>query len=574
MGQNSEKWKEKYLNTVDELELLQNRSGEQQEILQRIIAKVSIAAQGQDEGLDEVLQQLRSLLHSNTGEKVQFESIIEELERQTVTLDDGRMRRNEQMLAALQNLIAQLRTIAPNRAIDKQLRLLAKKIEKQFDDINLRGPLLEDLANKQLQVLQQIKPDEVDKPGFIQRLFGRATRPHSDTTESTPDQEQAIDNEEHRERAELDSERATDVQFHISHEITPGFANISDQLVSVIKNLMGQIEVPELALVQATNVRQALSKPINWYELVPMLEDLSIVVLAALDQDHREFESFLKTLDQRLSEVQRFLGSAQQSQQDVISDGLRLDEVVRHQVSTLNDDIDVAVDLESLKQSVRNNLDAIVNSLDQFQLEQEKNEVSVVDQLAALVDKVASMEKESKDTKHSLEEQRKRLMLDSLTQLPNRESYENRLAQEYERWLRYHRPFSLAMCDVDLFKSVNDNYGHSSGDKVLRVIAKTLAKRLRKTDFVSRYGGEEFVILMPETSGEQAISTMNTVREAIAQCPFHFHEKRINVTMSFGVAEFSEGDDKKTVFERADKALYQAKDSGRNCCKLATKDEV
>ena len=128
----------------------------------------------------------------------------------------------------------------------------------------------------------------------------------------------------------------------------------------------------------------------------------------------------------------------------------------------------------------------------------------------------------------------------------------------------------MIVCDVDYFKKVNDDYGHLAGDKVLRIIAKTLRTRLRKTDFIARFGGEEFVILMPETQQDQALNVAEGVREAIASCPFHFKEQPVSITTSFGIAEFFKGDNGEKVFSRADRALYQAKEEGRNRCVVAS----
>ena len=120
--------------------------------------------------------------------------------------------------------------------------------------------------------------------------------------------------------------------------------------------------------------------------------------------------------------------------------------------------------------------------------------------------------------------------------------------------------------DIDHFKSINDNYGHKAGDKALRLIAQTLQKNLRSTDFLARYGGEEFVALMPETELADAMKVANKLREAIAAVKFNYQERDVDITVSCGVAYFQRDDTVESVFQRADKALYQAKDNGRNQC--------
>jgi diguanylate cyclase len=207
--------------------------------------------------------------------------------------------------------------------------------------------------------------------------------------------------------------------------------------------------------------------------------------------------------------------------------------------------------------------------MDQHQSSEQQRASSLAKQLDALVAQVKTMEEASTEAAQQLEEQRQKALRDVLTQLPNRDAYQQRLELEQERWLRYQRPLTLVVCDVDHFKRVNDNFGHQAGDKVLRIIAKTLSTRLRKTDFVGRYGGEEFVLLMPETDGDAALQVSEGVREAIANCPFHFKEQQLAITMSFGLAAFYPNDQGEEVFARADKALYAAKEQGRNRCIVA-----
>ena len=153
---------------------------------------------------------------------------------------------------------------------------------------------------------------------------------------------------------------------------------------------------------------------------------------------------------------------------------------------------------------------------------------------------------------------------DPLTSVPNRLGYEKRIAQEYARWQRYGSSLSLLLCDIDYFKRINDTYGHKAGDRALMAIAKTINQNLRETDFVARVGGEEFVVLLPETSLEAAKSVAEKLRKGVAACEFVYDGKPVPITMSGGVACFERGDGVEDVYQRADKALYRAKQQGRN----------
>ena len=120
------------------------------------------------------------------------------------------------------------------------------------------------------------------------------------------------------------------------------------------------------------------------------------------------------------------------------------------------------------------------------------------------------------------------------------------------------------VCDIDLFKRINDSYGHLAGDKVLTIIARSLQRNLRVSDFIARFGGEEFVILMPGTTAEDAKIVAEKLRKKIEQSPFNFKKEPVQITISFGISQFAMDEHADEVFSRADKALYKAKKLGRN----------
>lgn len=159
------------------------------------------------------------------------------------------------------------------------------------------------------------------------------------------------------------------------------------------------------------------------------------------------------------------------------------------------------------------------------------------------------------------------IITDGLTGLFNHSHIEYLLEQEASRSLRDKNNFALVILDIDHFKKVNDTYGHTSGDSVLRSLSYMLKNRLRQTDLVGRFGGEEFVIIMPGTSTKQAQATMNVLLNIFSQIKHQPHslEAPFYVTFSAGIADFvSANNSKEKLFEYADKALYQAKEGGRN----------
>lgn len=159
---------------------------------------------------------------------------------------------------------------------------------------------------------------------------------------------------------------------------------------------------------------------------------------------------------------------------------------------------------------------------------------------------------------------------DPLTQLFNRRFLPTILKKEIELSRRKSGSFAVLMLDVDFFKKVNDTYGHESGDRVLQQVAALAMNKVRAGDFIFRYGGEEFLVLLTEVNANQALEVANKIRQHIESTNILLaREQAVKATVSIGIALNDGHPDYQRVIDRADKALYTAKSSGRNCCILA-----
>lgn len=161
----------------------------------------------------------------------------------------------------------------------------------------------------------------------------------------------------------------------------------------------------------------------------------------------------------------------------------------------------------------------------------------------------------------------RRTTIDSLTQAFNKRYFLQCLDDELKRCLRYGREVSLAMFDIDHFKKVNDTYGHQAGDTVLRELSKNVADLVRVNDVFCRYGGEEFAIILPESSLNDATVACEKIRKAIEDFKFNHNDTYIPITISIGVKTLDPADGDITpneMIEAADKLLYEAKQQGRN----------
>jgi diguanylate cyclase (GGDEF)-like protein len=153
---------------------------------------------------------------------------------------------------------------------------------------------------------------------------------------------------------------------------------------------------------------------------------------------------------------------------------------------------------------------------------------------------------------------------DALTSLYNRRYLENKFKEEVLRTTRYKHPLSFMMIDIDHFKRVNDSYGHAIGDKVLVEISRILQKNVRETDVCTRFGGEEFAILLPETGEAELLKIAEKIHALIQNYSFDIEPFHFKVTVSIGIITQSENLDVQAIIEAADKALYNAKNNGRN----------
>ena len=154
---------------------------------------------------------------------------------------------------------------------------------------------------------------------------------------------------------------------------------------------------------------------------------------------------------------------------------------------------------------------------------------------------------------------------DSLTKLYNRRYFENVSEREFLRSVRYKTPLTFAVIDIDFFKKINDTYGHQCGDMILKEVAYLINESFRKTDYVFRYGGEEFVVILTDTDENSALCPIERLREKIEKSEFSFDEKFVKVTISVGFSsDTTNAKNSFELFNFADKALYSSKENGRN----------
>ncbi len=210
-------------------------------------------------------------------------------------------------------------------------------------------------------------------------------------------------------------------------------------------------------------------------------------------------------------------------------------------------------------------IDALVENANRQLVEMNHQYENVVRELERLIKEKETLETELRQANARLSEL---ATTDELTQLPNKRAFQDALSRDLSRAARDGTALSLIVIDVDHFKKFNDTWGHSAGDSVLRAVGKLLGAEVRHGDIPGRYGGEEFVVVLPNTPSDGAFVVAERIRERLEAMPVeHGSGQTLHVTASFGVATVRGpriGAEAQTLFERADAALYEAKGSGRN----------
>ncbi|MBX2859395.1 MAG: GGDEF domain-containing protein [Cellvibrionaceae bacterium] len=581
MSSSSGDYKERYLRVLEEQELLEKQFDNQLDYLRRTVTHLSAAAQGLDKSLDAEMIGLREKLRGAKGSAVVEQ--MTRVHRAVAVFEQNRDSENAAAALAMSQLLNQYLSLKVPDDLKKKLERFSAGLKNNLNSYRIYPTVLGEVAK-----LQQLALDAAAEPpkSFLQRL--KSGRRIVGAEEPAPAKPPALNNAEQQQVADskVDMQLADEALAPSPNTSAPasglledgedGYAEVAPRIAETLQDLMEKIHANDLIQHKVDIVKARIERGMDWYALTVTLEDLrDILLLRYLDVD-REFSNYLQQVNQELHSISQALGLAsERDSQQSVAMGEFTDCVSSH-MKKLQSSMETSVTLDQLKLEVEGHLEAIQGSLQQYQqTEHAHNEQgSLTQQLKALVDRVHSVESESKATKELLEVERYRATHDPLTDLPNREAYNERMLHELQRFQRYRHPIALAVCDVDYFKRINDTYGHQAGDKVLKLLARILSTRLRQVDMVARYGGEEFVIIMPETSAEAALPVLDKIRATVGKSAFRFKDEPVNITLSFGLSNFVSEDTVESVFNRADQALYKAKQTGRNRCVLAASSAI
>ncbi len=615
-SQGAQVWQRKYYDSLEDIEKKEKQWAGVEDLLRRTISRLTLAADGLDSTLDRQLKELRDAIRDREDSRT-LSSKIESMSRTLVKLDRERSHDKATAVPPTQPLLQLLEQLQLPRGTGRQVKKLKKALASATVDSPLE-PLIKDftsLLGEALTLVQEQPHETTDSTrkdgGLLKRLFGKPGAESTAAQNVTPEidsleparqllvdladqanrlaptakaaelQQRALRARETRELHALGTELLHSLQAPASTttEIPQDLAE--DPVTAIpamgteeaLLRLLEQLQLPGEYSAQVEALQDRLERSGTDTDWPTLLDDIAALVHEMRNRilaEKKELEDFLKQLTGRLQEVDEHLHGSEVFREASLQNSRDLDAAVKQEVRGIESSVRDAADLQQLKHEVQAHLENIVTQLEEHQREEEQSHQRATEEMALLQDRLKVMEEETEQLRGRVREERIQAMTDTLTGIPNRMAFDERIADEVARWKRFHTPLALLVWDVDKFKVINDNYGHKAGDKVLKTVAHTLQSQVRETDFLARFGGEEFVLIMTGTELPVIQEVADKLRESVAACGFHFRGNSVQVTISCGIALFTEGDNPEGVFDRADQALYRAKENGRNRCEIAT----
>ncbi|MGA2839445.1 MAG: diguanylate cyclase [Steroidobacteraceae bacterium] len=312
-----------------------------------------------------------------------------------------------------------------------------------------------------------------------------------------------------------------------------------------------------------------LAKANSDAELAAILEKTAEMIRThgdALARDRLQAAAVLAGVTTRLEEMAGYLTASGDEARSRFTDTAAVNENVMSQVRELTAEVNSATELRALQTSVTARLEMVTQQVLDFRSREEKRLLEQTGRAERMRTRIDDLERETQDLRSKLDREKYGARHDPLTLVGNRKSFDERFAQAMAVRSQNAVPVAVLLWDLDDFKMINDTYGHRAGDRVLKSVATCFVSGLRAEDFVARIGGEEFVMLLTGLPFAKVQQIADQLRRSVEALRFHFRGTPIQVTASCGLTDLRQGDSGNAAFDRADAALYQAKNGGKNLC--------
>ncbi|MEI7839561.1 MAG: GGDEF domain-containing protein [Methylococcaceae bacterium] len=506
-----EQWRRKYLNLFDEQNKIEHAHREKEKLLRQFIIQLSLLNEAHDKQLDPILQRVRH----HVKNEIDSQSLKIELKTFTESIKNITPPPPKLNIGLLFEFLLRQHTDSRQQTALRDLQKL----------VNSEASTIEQSSELFLAVLKIIEPEE---PQTVVVL--------------------------------------SDDKSMVEPVVFIDVNAVGEQLLEYLSVLA----IPAIFEPETVSLKEALLNPNqstkSFKEILNDLVQYLLKIKEYCNAEQNDIDQFLLHIATQLAELNVMVSETNHSLNDSAKSRNKLDQSVFTQIRDLQMEAIKTTSLDTLKDKVNTCFKVIASDIKIHRQHEKEQQAQLQDYTAELINKMISLELESENLKAELKVTHTQAMQDSLTGLPNRNAYNQRLKDEFARYKRYRMPLTLAIWDIDYFKNINDTFGHKSGDKVLMLTASLLQEHTRDTDFIARFGGEEFVMLLPNTTKDVALTLIDELREIIANTGFNSNGKVVPITISCGLTEVTEEDTEDSLFERADKVLYEAKNTGRNRC--------
>lgn len=537
--------------------------------LQRAVIKLTFSFYGQNAGLDERLQRLGALMKSSPKSPAVF-SLIDDTVDFIVA---GGLSRGAPEFAAQQ--IGELLSLMPDADEPTgEFRSLQRRFAetKEKNELTRLIPTLATYMNTRFAARKRLgdeTPQENIGTEPMLRMFSsmRVSGELKDVLDSI----RARIEKSHSLRVWLDAadEAAAALSRASLNDSAPTRDNSLSEAKSLLLGLVEQVKGSQPAAGELARVPELVAGATTVVEFATAARIFGeglLKVRHAQEQELVELGTFLRTVTRRIEDFRSTLSRNGETHLETVENAAVFQRTMLSHVGQMRTSIIDETDLSHLKEIVTGELEGLEGGVNGYISTEQVRHTAAREQVGAMIKRLEDLESETLRLRTDLDEQHTKSLLDPLTGVFNRLGYSEGLAREYSRWQRYGGELSLVMIDLDLFKTINDQFGHAAGDKVLTSVASSLRKQIRNSDLLCRVGGEEFALILPAANVDNAALVAEKLRGGVAASQFRFKDRPVSVTISCGVAGFQQGDSIEEVFERADRALYSAKNQGRNRC--------
>lgn len=349
-------------------------------------------------------------------------------------------------------------------------------------------------------------------------------------------------------------------------EATDPVSHFRDTYTDIVEEL--RLNLDQAALGELAEIKSRLSGMLQVEDFLPIRRKLLVLLknfISRISSEQKQAATFIFEVGERLLEVERQMLRSITVARESRDASTRLTNTIEKEMNAFHETVNLTKSLEELKSSIMDRISSIKKVIENSRREDVTRSTRADKDVAVLKDSLDRMKNEIKSAREHSQALQAELLIDPLTRAFNRRAYDQRIGDELERFHRYGGIFSMLLLDVDHFKDINDRYGHAVGDLCLKEIINRIKPLLRKPDFLARFGGEEFIIILPGTERDGARKAAEKIRMHIEKTEFLHKGENVKVTISLGAAQVRPSDKTdKEIFERVDKAMYKAKQSGRN----------